>query len=55
MSERSVRKIKRLIRKLVYHHRMDLMDWQNAWYADVKEEGRRQYQEYLDEQNQEEE
>ena len=33
-----VHKLKKRIRKLEYFERVELMDWMNAWYSDLKEQ-----------------
>jgi len=39
---RRVRKLKKKMRRLDWWERMELMDWNNAWYADRKEQQRRE-------------
>lgn len=48
--ERKIRLIQRKIRKLHWHEKLVLRDWINAWYSDYKEEQRKIYEEYLEEQ-----
>ena len=33
-----VEQLKRKIRRMKWHQRIELMDWMNAWYAAIKEE-----------------
>lgn len=40
MIDRKVEKIKRKLRKLHWYQKIQLMDWLNAWYSDVKEQQR---------------
>ena len=34
----SVEKMKKKIRKMSYHEKLELMDWLNGWYSYLKEE-----------------
>lgn len=38
MNDMKVEKLKRKIRKMKWHERIELMDWMNAWYAQFKED-----------------
>jgi len=38
MRHRRVQRLKRSIRALNYHQRIELMDWLNMWYAAQKED-----------------
>lgn len=38
MNDMKVHKMKRKIRKLNWHQRIELMDWMNMWYSAIKEE-----------------
>ena len=48
--DKKTRRIQAKIRKLTWHQKLILMDWINAWYSDYKEEQRKIYEEYLEEQ-----
>ena len=37
MIDMKVEKLKKKLRKMKYHQRIELMDWLNAWYAFDKE------------------
>lgn len=47
--EKKIRKIQAKIRKLSWHQKLVLMDWMNAWYSDYKEQARKEYEEWLGE------
>ncbi len=38
MNDKKVHKLKRKIRKMTWHQRIELMDWMNMWYSALKEE-----------------
>ena len=40
---RKMRKMQRIIRKMTWYQRIELMDWMNAWYASYKAEQRLAY------------
>lgn len=40
MNSKAVNKIKKKIRKMHWYDRIDLMDWMNRWYSDMKEQQR---------------
>jgi len=42
---RKIRKIKRMMRRLTWWERIHLMDWNNAWYADMKMQSQREEEE----------
>ena len=45
---KALRKLKKRIRKLEYFERVELMDWMNAWWSDLKEQRRMEEAEYLE-------
>jgi len=47
--DRKIRQIQAKIRKLSWHQKLVLMDWINAWYSDYKEQARKEYEEWLGE------
>ena len=47
--DRKIRRIQAKIRKLTWHQKLILMDWMNAWYSDYKEQARKEYEEYMGE------
>lgn len=47
--DRKTRRIQAKIRKLTWHQKLILMDWMNAWYSDYKEQARKEYEEYMEE------
>ena len=47
--DKKIRKIQAKIRKMTYHEKLILMDWFNAWYEDIKEQARLDYQQWLEE------
>lgn len=40
MNDKLVRKLKKKMRTLHWHDRIELMDWMNRWYSDMKEQQR---------------
>ena len=40
MNDKKVHKLKRKLRKLHWYQKIELMDWLNAWYSDMKEQER---------------
>ncbi len=40
MIDRKVEKLKSKLRKLHWYQKIQLMDWLNSWYSDVKEQQR---------------
>ena len=47
--DKKIRKLQAKIRKLSWYQKLVLMDWINAWYSDHKEQERREYEEWLGE------
>jgi len=47
--DRKIRQIQAKIRKLSWHQKLVFMDWINAWYSDYKEQARKEYEEWLGE------
>jgi len=47
--DRKIRKLQAKIRKLSWHQKLVLLDWINAWYSDYKEQARKEYEEWLGE------
>ena len=45
MNSRAVNKIKKKIRKMHWYDRVELMDWMNRWYSDMKEQQRMEEEE----------
>lgn len=45
MNDKQVNRVKRVVRKMSYWQRIELMDWMNAWYCDYKEQKRLEYEE----------
>lgn len=45
--DKKVSKIKAKIRKMTWHQKLVLFDWLNMWYEDYKEEAKRDYEQYL--------
>ena len=40
MIDMKVEKLKRKVRKMTFHQKVELMDWLNTWYSDLKEQQR---------------
>ncbi len=47
--DKKIRKLQAKIRKLSWHQKLVLHDWIIAWYADYKEQARKEYEEWLGE------
>lgn len=45
MNDKQVNRVKRVVRKMSYWQRIELMDWMNAWYSDYKDQERRENEE----------
>jgi len=47
--DKKIRKLQAKIRKLSWYQKLVLLDWINAWYSDYKEQARKEYEEWLGE------